>query len=629
MANEEKMAESDGYICPPCRIYYPTPQEFINPLTYIASIRAEASQTGICKIVPPQGWRPPFAVNEKKFRFRTRLQPLNSIEGNSRQEGKFLESLRMFLYRKGTPMHELPTLNGKVANLSLLYKIVVDQGGYEAVTQQSSWSSVVHNLHELTDLLEVPCSTIEEDTRSLYSTWLLPYEIHQKGLEKSTSKIQNQGDVVNSPEHPSGTALPVKRGRGRPKKVDLSDGSNVGSPTPCSPPDQRVESNESAQSTPIIFPGLIKRGRGRPRKGATSAIRILSSDVPEDVDPAELEPSALAADPERNSRLDPPMVRVGQKFYRSYQGGTTILGEVKKVIGGKKPTVSVEYAGGSKETISYGSMQLLLANGKDSASAELVLTNQICQYCLRGDCWEKMLLCDSCNGGYHIFCLCRPLAEVPQGDWYCELCMAEHEKESNTVSSEKFGFEMGAEYTLASFKAKADEWQQAYFQSSTIPTIQELEKEYWRVLLTPHQKIQVEYGSDIDTAAMGSGFPTIEKVRKVRNRLLDRYNSVHGNTNRDEDPNELGLRRLLAEGLNMDTESNFDYINQIDMYAHSPWNLTNLPKLNGSMLQYLDENIKGVMVPWISQFLQHFVLASWRSKDMAMRQLRWKKSCVK
>ncbi|KAH9159878.1 hypothetical protein AeNC1_019031, partial [Aphanomyces euteiches] len=167
--------------------------------------------------------------------------------------------------------------------------------------------------------------------------------------------------------------------------------------------------------------------------------------------------------------------------------------------------------------------------------------------------------------------------------------MAEHEKESNTVSSEKFGFEMGAEYTLASFKAKAVEWQQAYVQSSTIPTLQELEEKYWQILLTPHQKIQVEYTSDVDTSPMGSGFPTIEEVRKVRSRLQLSTSQY-----------KFGRRsHLLAEGLKMVTESNFDYINQIDMYAHSPWNLTNLPKLNGSMLQYLDENIKGVMVPWM------------------------------
>ncbi|KAF0724949.1 hypothetical protein Ae201684_016509 [Aphanomyces euteiches] len=151
---------------------------------------------------------------------------------------------------------------------------------------------------------------------------------------------------------------------------------------------------------------------------------------------------------------------------------------------------------------------------------ELVLTNQICQYCLRGDCWEKMLLCDSCNGGYHIFCLSRPLAE-----------------ENKAVSNEKISFEMVAKYTLASFKAKADEWQQAYVQSSTIPTLQELEKEYWQILLSPHQKIQGECTSDVNTAPMGSGSPTIEKVRKVRNSPLDRYNSVYRNINEDEDPN--------------------------------------------------------------------------------------------
>jgi hypothetical protein len=38
---------------------------------------------------------------------------------------------------------------------------------------------------------------------------------------------------------------------------------------------------------------------------------------------------------------------------------------------------------------------------------------------------EEMLLCDSCNAGYHLFCLEPPLKSIPAGDWFCGSCSHE------------------------------------------------------------------------------------------------------------------------------------------------------------------------------------------------------------
>ena len=35
-----------------------------------------------------------------------------------------------------------------------------------------------------------------------------------------------------------------------------------------------------------------------------------------------------------------------------------------------------------------------------------------------------MLLCDGCDGAYHLYCLTPPLDGVPEGDWFCEACTA-------------------------------------------------------------------------------------------------------------------------------------------------------------------------------------------------------------
>ncbi len=54
---------------------------------------------------------------------------------------------------------------------------------------------------------------------------------------------------------------------------------------------------------------------------------------------------------------------------------------------------------------------------------ELVVDTTHCIMCSSGDDDEKLLLCDLCNGGYHIYCLNPPLEAVPSGSWYCSKCV--------------------------------------------------------------------------------------------------------------------------------------------------------------------------------------------------------------
>ncbi|KAJ1734854.1 hypothetical protein LPJ61_000860 [Coemansia biformis] len=45
-----------------------------------------------------------------------------------------------------------------------------------------------------------------------------------------------------------------------------------------------------------------------------------------------------------------------------------------------------------------------------------------CYYCGMKDDEHHTLACDECGRFYHLRCLPTPLAEVPEGDWYCEFC---------------------------------------------------------------------------------------------------------------------------------------------------------------------------------------------------------------
>lgn len=64
---------------PSAPTYYPTEEEFEDPVRYVEKIRPEAEKYGVCRIVPPASWDPPFALNvegkgPESFRFQSRKQ---------------------------------------------------------------------------------------------------------------------------------------------------------------------------------------------------------------------------------------------------------------------------------------------------------------------------------------------------------------------------------------------------------------------------------------------------------------------------------------------------------------------------------------------------------------------------
>jgi hypothetical protein len=116
--------------------------------------------------------------------------------------------------------------------------------------------------------------------------------------------------------------------------------------------------------------------------------------------------------------------------------------------------------------------------------------------------------------GFHMFCLEPPLSTVPRGQWYCPTCIF--------GTGGDFGFDEGEEHSLSSFQARDREFRRRWFQthppeqdnpSKEDPTANifgdvcvteyDVEREFWRLVQSPHETVEIEYGADVHSTTHG------------------------------------------------------------------------------------------------------------------------------
>lgn len=140
-----------------------------------------------------------------------------------------------------------------------------------------------------------------------------------------------------------------------------------------------------------------------------------------------------------------------------------------------------------------------------------------------------MLLCDGCDRGkllsfnymsaftqqvnftgFHTYCLDPPLDIIPRGQWFCHKCLFDTD----------YGFDEGEEHSLSSFQARARAFRRMWFEahppdpptwedptrtSIGLVSISEddVEKEFWRLVESPNDTVEVEYGADVHSTTHG------------------------------------------------------------------------------------------------------------------------------
>ncbi|XP_063661034.1 lysine-specific demethylase 5D isoform X6 [Pan troglodytes] len=176
---------------PECPVFEPSWAEFQDPLGYIAKIRPIAEKSGICKIRPPADWQPPFAVEVDNFRFTPRIQRLNELEAQTRVKLNYLDQIAKFWEIQGSSL-KIPNVERKILDLYSLSKIVIEEGGYEAICKDRRWARVAQRLHY------PPGKNIGSLLRSHYERIIYPYEMFQSGANHVPEPTEE--DIEKNPE---------------------------------------------------------------------------------------------------------------------------------------------------------------------------------------------------------------------------------------------------------------------------------------------------------------------------------------------------------------------------------------------------------------------------------------------
>ncbi|GAB0498346.1 hypothetical protein MMPV_009689 [Pyropia vietnamensis] len=221
-----------------------------------------------------------------------------------------------------------------------------------------------------------------------------------------------------------------------------------------------------------------------------------------------------------------------------------------------------------------------------------------CGRCGQGGDTDPLLMCCKCGISFHARCVAADGGEVPPTPppplplpgavppppretpprWTCASC--------DPRRGVNFGFRDGGRYTLKEFRDAA-----AAFKADMLGAgayVPDPLAMYWAFVDGADQAVYVRYGSDLDTAVVGSGFPN------------PRAKAGRGGSGVSDPP----------PGACHET------------YEASGWNLNLFPMLRGSLLDYLPSSIRGVTVPWlyVGQLFSSFC---YHAEDMNMLSINY------
>lgn len=504
--------------------------------------------------------------------------PTLTLSRGTRTNLNYLDQLAKFHKQHGMNLNRFPSVDKKPLDLYRLKKAVETRGGFEKVCKLKKWAEIGRDLGYSGKIM----SSLSTSLKNSYQKWLHPYEEY---LRVAKPGVQQQLESeYGGPFTPSSAQSPMKRSHShQTTPLPTCDDSPAmrasaalnaslhqpeeafGRPPPVEPQQPPPSSGFTAVNaggftpvnlTPASFQA-VNTPNPLPSRDKPSNIPGGASQSPaEFFDPrrgADPQNPVLNGPPSLNGYAANPLKRTishdslnGDSGRESGTGadGVDENGRRSKRLK-KAPTVVGSHMSllrPTTQTTPRAPVQRYNVNGK---------TGEICDTCGKTDDKPAIFMCDGCDNSYHWYCL-DPAIEIPANhDWHCPRCL---------VGTGEFGFEEGGIYSLKQFQERANSFKESYFaprmpfdpvlNSKRPVTEDDVEREFWRLVESITETVEVEYGADIHSTTHGSGFPTIEK-------------------------------------------------NPLDPYSTDPWNLNVLPLHPESLFRHIKSDVSGMTVPWL------------------------------
>ncbi|XP_052817245.1 protein Jumonji-like isoform X2 [Mya arenaria] len=168
-----------------CPTYYPSEEQFRDPIVYIQSIQSEAEQYGMCKIVPPCSWKMESRELED-FRFTTYIQYIHKLLHKwspITQQLKYIKRLHEDTIRE---KFQVPQIGGIELDLVKLYELVHKYGGMKGtVGKEKKWMKIA-------DAMRIPKQADRvSKLYDAYCKYLLAYEtLSEEETDQLMDKVQ-------------------------------------------------------------------------------------------------------------------------------------------------------------------------------------------------------------------------------------------------------------------------------------------------------------------------------------------------------------------------------------------------------------------------------------------------------
>eukprot|EP01135_Chromosphaera_perkinsii_P006696 Nk52_evm10s559 gene=Nk52_evmTU10s559 len=603
-----------------CPVFHPSEEEFQNPMTYIKKIKEVGEQYGICKIIPPEGWVPPFAIDVHSFTFGTRIQRLNELEGSSRLKVTFFDSLKEFCDMRGIRLEKIPRLGRVYLDLYKLNKEVLKRGGYYAVCRSTQWATIGKSLGLSRDK---GCTSMSFALRTKYEKLLLPYDLFRAhsgdercakvydikvyggGSDSGAKASRNSnGADVNANGESGGESIDTSASNHKRIKLD-SDVEKDRATLKLKSEKETGEAQMSANDGDVDMKNDDETDEEEIKEEDGESYREEEEEEKEEEEEEEEKDSSSSDDDTIAARRR----KMGRRQAAKKADADRKNMEVNAYEGINFRAKNTTARGGYVSKKKRATMKSKAGKGMDVPymPPSVRMEDLVCIKC-SGD-YEKELLvvCAKCVKAFHLGCAAPPLTEIPVTQWVCFDCLSEIHRMPTTA----YGFDDGNSYTLYEFFNHCENFKLNHFiarglvpedtmYARDIPT-SVVEQEFWRLTTALDECVEVEYGADLHSNKHGSGFPRNEGEMKLAHGLAQSYIDEDGKQEQLNHPN-FGFTKK------------YRHLNGKSDFVKDPWNLNNLPVLPESLLSYIEADISGMMVPWVYVGMV-FSSFAWHNED--------------